>query len=76
MFIGLVYGPPTDSLVCDITWKTCTRVRWDPDRPYDIIVKGCHIWPVCGHAYVVLLRFVPYRVVIDSDLCDTLGYEG
>jgi hypothetical protein len=23
MFSGMVYGPPTDSLVCGITWKTC-----------------------------------------------------
>jgi hypothetical protein len=59
MSIGIVYGPPTDSLVCGITWKTCSRKRWDPDRPYDAIGKGCHMWPAHGHAYVMLLRFIP-----------------
>jgi hypothetical protein len=56
---GIVYKPPTDSPVCGIAWKTCTRKRWDPDRPYGIIVKGCHMWPIRGHEYVVLVRFVP-----------------
>jgi hypothetical protein len=27
MFSGIVYGPPTDNLVCGIVWKTCTRER-------------------------------------------------
>jgi hypothetical protein len=40
MFIGIVYGPATNSSECCITWKTCTRERWDPDRSYDIVAKG------------------------------------
>jgi hypothetical protein len=31
MSIGIVYMPPTDSAACGITWKTCTRERWDSD---------------------------------------------
>jgi hypothetical protein len=41
MYIGIVYGSPTDSLVWGITCKTCTRERWDPDQPYGVVVKGC-----------------------------------
>jgi hypothetical protein len=61
MSIGIVYGQPTDSPVCGIVWKTCTRERCDPDRPYDIVVKGCHMWPVRGRAYVMLVRFIPLQ---------------
>jgi hypothetical protein len=42
--IYIVYDPPTDSSACDITWKTCTRERWDPNRPYNIVMKYCHTW--------------------------------
>jgi hypothetical protein len=59
MSIGIVYGPPMDSPVCGIVWKTCTRERWNPDGPYGIIAKGCHTWHVCGCAYVVLIWFIP-----------------
>jgi hypothetical protein len=59
MSIGIVYRPSTDSLACGITWKTCTRERWDPDRPYGIIAKCCYMWSVRGRAYVVLVRFIP-----------------
>jgi hypothetical protein len=59
MSTEIVYGPPMDSLTCGIVWKTCTRERWDPDRPYGIIVKGYHTWLVRGRAYVVLVRFIP-----------------
>jgi hypothetical protein len=62
MSIRIVYGPPTDSIECGITWKTCTRTRWDLDRPYNIIAKGCHSWPVRGCAYVVLVGFIHCRV--------------
>jgi hypothetical protein len=61
MSIGIVYGPPMNSLVCGIVWKMCTRERWDLDRPYDIVAKGCHMWPVRGRVYVVLVRFIPLK---------------
>jgi hypothetical protein len=35
MYTGIVYGPPMDSPVCGITWKTCTRERWDPTQLFD-----------------------------------------
>jgi hypothetical protein len=56
---GIMYGSPMDSLECGIVWKMCTREGWELDRPYDIVVKDCHTWPVRGHAYVVLVRFIP-----------------
>jgi hypothetical protein len=59
MFSGIVYGPPTDSPVCGITWKACTRERWDLDQPYDVVVKGCHTWHIRGCVYVMLVRFIP-----------------
>jgi hypothetical protein len=59
MSTEIVYGPPTDSPVCGIAWKMCTRERWDPDRPYDIVAKGYHTWPVHRHTYVVLVRLIP-----------------
>jgi hypothetical protein len=46
MFSGIVYGPPTDSPASGIAWKTCTRERWDLHQPYDVIMKGFHMWPV------------------------------
>jgi hypothetical protein len=58
MNIGIVYGSPTDSPVCDIMWKTCTRERWDPDRPNGIVAKGCHKWSVHESAYVMLVKFI------------------
>jgi hypothetical protein len=59
MFSGIVYRPPTESLVSDIVWKTCTREWCDLDRPYDVVAKSCHMWHVHRHAYVVLVRFIP-----------------
>jgi hypothetical protein len=59
MSIGIVYGPLMDSPICGIAWKTCTRERWDPDRPYDVVARGCHTWPLCGRTYIVLVRFIP-----------------
>jgi hypothetical protein len=61
--------------VCGIEWKTCNRERWDLDRPYDVVVKGCHMWPIRGRAYVVLVKFSPTGLYIDLDLRDTLRYE-
>jgi hypothetical protein len=79
MSIGIVYGLPTDSPACGIKWKMCTRERWDPDRPYDIVVKGCHTWHVRGRVYVMLVRFIPLQgwlliqiSVILSDMSDSL----
>jgi hypothetical protein len=59
MSIGIVYRTPMDIPTCGITWKTCTREKWDLDRSYDIVAKGCHTWPVHGRAYVMLVRFIP-----------------
>jgi hypothetical protein len=61
MSTGVVYGSPTDSPMCDIAWKACTRERWDLDRPYGIVAKGCHTWPVRVHEYVLLVRFIPLQ---------------
>jgi hypothetical protein len=79
MSTEIVYGPPTDSSACGIAWKTCTRDRWNSDRPYGIIVKGYHTWPVHVHVYVVLVRFVPLQgclliriSVALSDMSDSL----
>jgi hypothetical protein len=79
MSTRIVYGAPTDSPACGITWKTCTRERWDLDRPYGIVAKGCHMWPVRGRAYVVLVRFIPLQdwlliriSVTLSDMSDSL----
>jgi hypothetical protein len=79
MSIGIVYGPPTDSPACGIAWKTCTRERCNQDRPYGIVAKGCHIWPICGRVYVVLVRFIPLQgwlliqiSVTLSDMSDSL----
>jgi hypothetical protein len=64
MSIGIVYMPPMDSLACGIAWMTCTRERWDPDRPYSFIAKGCHTWPIRGCARMLCWSgFYPYRVV-------------
>jgi hypothetical protein len=59
MSIVIVYGPPMDSPEFGIALKTCTSEMWDPNRPYDIVGKGYHTWPVRGHTYVVLVRFIP-----------------
>jgi hypothetical protein len=76
MSIGIVYGPPMDNPTCDITWKTCTRERWDPDQPYGVIAKGFHTWPVRGaHVCRVGQVYTPAGLIIDSNLRDTLGYE-
>jgi hypothetical protein len=79
MFSGIVYGPPTDSPVCGIAWKMCTMEMWDPDRPYDVVVKGCHMWPVRGRVYVVFVRFIPLQDLLLiwiymrlSDMSDSL----
>jgi hypothetical protein len=50
-----------DSSAYGIAWNTCTRERWDPDRSYDIVVKGCHTWPVRGRAYIMLVKFIPMQ---------------
>jgi hypothetical protein len=60
--------PSTDSPVCGIAWKMCTRERWYPDRPYDVVAKGCHVCYV-GKVYTAA------GFVIILDLHDTLGYE-
>jgi hypothetical protein len=61
MSIEIVYGLPTNKPACGIVWKTCTRERWDPDRPYGIVGKGCHMWSVRKRAYAVLVRIVPLQ---------------
>jgi hypothetical protein len=46
----------------------------DHDRRllYDVTVKGGNMWPIRGHAYVVLVSFSPAGLFIDSDAHDTL----
>jgi hypothetical protein len=61
MSTGMVCRPPTGSPAYGIAWKTCTRERWNPYQPYDIVVKGCHAWLVRERAYVVLVRFTPLQ---------------
>jgi hypothetical protein len=63
MFTEIVYGSPMDNSVWDIAWKMCTRERWDPDRPYDVVVKVWHMWYARVRAYVMLVKFSPCRVV-------------
>jgi hypothetical protein len=65
--------------MCGIVWKACTRERWDPDRPYDVVVKGCHTWPVYKCTYVMLVMFIPLQGLlliwisaILSDMSDSL----
>jgi hypothetical protein len=38
MFSGIVYVPHTDSPVCGIKWKTCTRERSDSNQPYEVML--------------------------------------
>jgi hypothetical protein len=75
IYTGIVYGPPTDSLACGITWKTYTRERCDPARLFDY----CHeLWPLVLPSLltrVVLSGYFPCKVYTDSNLYDTLGYE-
>jgi hypothetical protein len=61
MSIVIVYSSPKESPACGIVWKTCIRERWDPDRPYDVVAKGCHTWSIRGRAYVMLVRFIPLQ---------------
>jgi hypothetical protein len=57
MSIGIVYGPPMDSPVCGIAWKTCTRERWDPDQTVlpqseKVELKPLYVCPECSlHTY-------------------------
>jgi hypothetical protein len=73
MFSGILYGLPTDSPMYCITWKTCTRERWDPDRPYDIVVKCCHTWFVCRRVYVVLVKSIPLHGLLLIWISTTLS---
>jgi hypothetical protein len=73
MSIGIVYEPSTDSPAYGIAWKMCTRERWDPDRPYNIIAKGYHTWPIHGRAYVVLVRFIPLQDCLLIRISTTLS---
>jgi hypothetical protein len=75
MSIVIVYGSPKESPACGIAWKTCIRERWDPDRPYDVVAKGCHTWSIRGRVCHVGQIYTPARLVIDLNVCNTLGYE-
>jgi hypothetical protein len=57
---GIVHGPPTDSPVCGITWKTCTRVRWS------LVVSVTTSWTVATHGALLahvwhVVRFRPLQ---------------
>jgi hypothetical protein len=73
MFTGIMCEPPTDNPACGITWKMCIRERWDPDWPYDIVAKGCHMWPVRGRAYVMLVTFIPLSGLLLIRIFTTLS---
>jgi hypothetical protein len=49
-----------------------TRERWDPDRPYDIVAKGCNMWPVREGTYAVLVKFRPLQDVLSIQISMTL----
>jgi hypothetical protein len=68
-----VYGPPTDSPACGITWKTCTREMWDPDRSYVVVAKGYHMWPVRRCVYVMLVRLIPLQGCLLIRISETLS---
>jgi hypothetical protein len=59
--LGIVHELPTHRPACGIAWMMCTRERWDLDRPYSIVVKGCHTWLVRRRAYVMLVRLIPQQ---------------
>jgi hypothetical protein len=75
MYIRIVYRPPMDSPNCGITWKMCTRERWDPTWLFDHCRELCPLvvpsWLMC----VMLSGYFPCKVYIDSNLRDSLGYE-
>jgi hypothetical protein len=73
IYTGIVYGPPTDSPVWGIVWKTYTRERCDPTR----LLYHCR---ECGHSYclygsrVSCCQVIFIGMWIDSSLRKTLGY--
>jgi hypothetical protein len=60
-----------DSPECGIAWKTCTRVRWAQLNSLVIVVNYYHSWCLRTHVCCVV-RFIPHKVYIDSNLHDTL----
>jgi hypothetical protein len=74
MYIGIMYMPPTDSPSCGVTWKRCTRERWDLAWLFDHCRK---LWPLMVPLWltcVVLLGYLPCKVRINLSLRETLGY--
>jgi hypothetical protein len=55
MYTGIVYKPHTDSPVCGITWKTCTRGRWDPTDSLIVVANCGRMWGLRSLMCVVLL---------------------
>jgi hypothetical protein len=45
MYTRIVYESPTDSPVCGIAWKTCTREMWDLAQLFDHCRE---LWPHVG----------------------------
>jgi hypothetical protein len=61
MYTGIVYGPPMDSLVCGIAWKTCTRGRCDLTRLFD----RCHeLWPLMVPSWLTCVLLSGFIIII------------
>jgi hypothetical protein len=57
---GIVHGPPMDSRVCGIAWKTCTWMRWA------LIVSMATSWTVATHGALLarvrcVVMFIPLQ---------------
>jgi hypothetical protein len=71
--IGIVFGPPTDYPV------RFSRGRWHLGMmgPAWLFDSQCKRWPLVMPVWftcVVLLGYFPCKVIVDSNLRDTLGY--
>jgi hypothetical protein len=77
MHIRIVYGPPTDSLMCGIMWKTYTREGCDPVNSLIIVANCEHSWCLRGSRVsccqvISLARCELTRVCVNlSDMGDT-----
>jgi hypothetical protein len=78
MYTEIVYGAPTDSPVCGIVWKTCTREKWNPTWVFD---RYRELWPLVGSgrphmchvAWFSLTRCILIQIsVTPSDMSDDL----
>jgi hypothetical protein len=54
IYTVIVYRPPTNSPVCGITWKTCTREKCDPVRLFD---RCRELWPLVVPSWLTCVMF-------------------